>query len=390
MIPARALALALPLVLLGACKATSEPEWGRPLPEGADALLPLGPEEEWPDLADQWYDREEVLSALDRSIAWTERTYAEGFFPIAGVDHERALASLHRFRDLLVRSASSAEFASAVQGEFTCYKSAGWDGRGGGVLFTAYCTPLLAGSTVADAEYRWPLYALPGDLVKGEEGVTLGRATTAGMVPYPSRRVIESNHLLEGQDLELVWLADPVDAFIAHVNGSAFVELPDGEILRFGYAGKNGREYRSLGKALIEDGVLGEDEVSLASIRAWARTTPEEEVLEYLHRNRSYVFFTPIEGDPHGSLDFDVTAERTLATDKRLFPRGAVVFVEAELPGPFGDAQRFERIMLDQDTGGAIRTAGRADIYLGVGHEAEARAGATRSAGQLYYLFLAE
>ena len=111
---------------------------------------------------------------------------------------------------------------------------------------------------------------------------------------------------------------------------------------------------------------------------------------EVLGRNESYVFFTPIEGNPRGSLDFEVSARRSLATDKSLFPRAGLCFVDTELPTPYGDALPFRQLMLDQDTGGAIRTAGRADIYLGVGPRAEQLSGATRSPGQLYYFFLRE
>ena len=131
--------------------------------------------------------------------------------------------------------------------------------------------------------------------------------------------------------------------------------------------------------------MLEPDRVSLRAIRAWAAETSEETVLEYLGRNESYVFFTPIDGGPHGSLDVPVTPERSVATDKSLFPRGAVVFVSCEI-----DGRPFEQVFLDQDTGGAIRTAGRADLYLGVGDEAEERSGRVRSPGQMYYAFLRE
>jgi len=207
--------------------------------------------------------------------------------------------------------------------------------------------------------------------------------------PYPTRREIENGALLSNQELELVWLRDPVDAYIAHVNGSAFIELDDGSEMRLGYSGKNGRAYTSLGGELIEAGVMTKEDVSLATIRHWARTRPQD-VDNFLARNDSYVFFTPIDGFPRGSLNVEVATERSLATDKTLFPPAAPVFVDADLPREDGRGRRtFAKLMLDQDTGGAIRTAGRADIYLGVGPAAEARAGATRSEGQLYYLFLA-
>jgi membrane-bound lytic murein transglycosylase A len=375
------------LALAAGCKTTT-PDYWKPLPAGAPALLPLAPGEQHPDFAQQWNSRDELLPALAGSIAWTKKPSSEHFFPIERVTHERALKSLERFHELLEKSTSAEEFGRALDAEFTVYKSAGWNGTGGGVLFTGYCTPELEGSRTADAGHRYPLYALPPDLVKGPEGEILGRSTPQGLEPYPTRAAIEAGALLEGKSLELVWLADPIDAYIAHVNGSALVHLTDGTMLRLGYAGKNGRKYVSLGQELVKDKQLAKDQLSLAGIRAWAHAHPAA-VDGYLRRNESYVFFAPIDHAPHGSLNVPVTAWRTLATDKTLFPRGAITFVDTKLGGPNGSAD-VHQFLFDQDTGGAIRTAGRADMYLGQGHEAERVAGATRAEGQLYYLFLKE
>ena len=380
-------ALVVLAALLTSCR--SAPDYGRPLPPGAPALLPLSPGELPPDFSLDWYERDEILPALDRSIAWTKREGAARHFPIAGIRWERARASLERFREILTESRGAEEFAARLEAEFTVYKSAGWDGRGGGVLFTGYYTPILSGSRVEGPGWRHPLFALPEDLVKGADGAILGRRTAAGIEPYPTRRAIEASGLLADRELELVWLGDPLDAFIAHVNGSAFVELPDGELARFGYAGKNGRQYTSLGGELVREAELEAEELSLFAIRDWAGRHPDR-LGEYLDRNDSFVFFTPIEGNPRGSLGLEVAAGRTLATDKSLFPRGALTWVHASLPTDGSGRRRFDRFLLDQDTGGAIRTAGRADIYLGVGEEAEQMAGRTRSEGQLYYLFLSE
>jgi len=368
------------LSLAPACATT--PDYASVLADGAPALLPLGPDEKVPDFSDQWSQREEILPALDNSIAWTRREHARSFFPIAGIEHERALASLERFRELLTSATGPADFQKSIERDFQVYKSAGWNGRGGGVLFTAYCTPILRGSLEPDEHYRYPLFRLPKDLVKGRDGTVLGWETPQGRQPrYPQRSVIEATNMLAGQ--ELVWLADPMDAYLAHVNGSAFLELPDGKQYRVGYAGKNGRPYTSLGKELEADGKIPRGEANLRTIREWASRASPDELREYLDRNQSYVFFTPIEGNPHGSLDVEVTAGRSLATDKSLFPRGACVYVA----GPPGESG-VNRFLFDQDTGGAIRSAGRADLYLGVGPAAEELAGHTKIEGQLYYLFL--
>ena len=385
------IALLLGLATSGCAAPRSKaPDYGRPLPVGAAALLPLQPGEQAPDLRSTWLAREEVLPALDRSIGWMNAASSKRHFPMAGIGHDRAKRSLVRFRELLMETAGPGVFDRAIRDEFQWFKSAGWDGKGGGVLFTGYCTPILEGSAVPNADYRHPLFGLPEDLAKGPDGTILGRRLPGGVLEeYPTRRAIEASGMLNGRGLELVWLESPLDAYIAHVNGSAFVELRDGSMARFGYAGKNGRPYSSLGSALIEDGVMKSSEMSLTGLRRWARENPEQ-VEEYLHRNDSYVFFTPIEGNPRGSLNLEVEPTRTLATDKTLFPRASLVFVSASLPDTTGRSRPFRQLMLDQDTGGAIRTAGRADIYVGIGPEAERRAGATKSEGQLYYLFTRE
>jgi membrane-bound lytic murein transglycosylase A len=159
---------------------------------------------------------------------------------------------------------------------------------------------------------------------------------------------------------------------------------------RFGYGANNGHEYTSLGRALVAAGELKEDRISLPAIREWATSNPQR-VDEFLQLNDRYVFFSEIEGNPSGSLGFEVEAYRTLATDKAIFPRGGLCFVDT--PAEWAELTsgvEVHHTLLDQDTGGGIRTAGRADIYLGVGDDAEALAGETIVEGQLYYLFLKE
>ena len=380
----------LPVLLCGLAACVSTPDYDQALAEGAPALVRCAPDEV-PDFAPDWAMREELLPALEHSLDWIHRPHAAQFFPVEGVDIHTARASLVRFREVLTTSSSRKEFDRRIRDEFDWYKSAGWDGRGGGVLFTGYCTPLLEGSLTREGPYRYPLYALPPDLVKHDGGTRMTWAIGDGTLPYPSRSAIEAGAMLADQGLELAWLADPVDAFIAHVNGSAFIRLPDGGVHRLGYAGKNGAPYHSLGKELIADGVLPADGLNLQRIRSWAAETDPEVVTHYLHRNPSYVFFQPIDGTPHGSLDVPVTAARSVATDKTLFPRGAVMYVDAELPGANpGERIPMRQFALDQDTGGAIRTAGRADLYMGIGPDAEEVAGRIKTEGQMYYLFLKE
>jgi membrane-bound lytic murein transglycosylase A len=310
----RALSRTLLLALVTACATTRD--YATVLADGASALLPLGPRDKIPDFSGQWAQREDILPALDNSIAWTRREQARSFFPVAGIEYERALASLERFREILTTSYGPTEFPEVDRArEFQVYRSAGWNGRGGGVLFTAYCTPILRGSLEPDEHYRYPLFHLPKDLVKGRDGSVLGWETPQGRQPrYPQRSVIEATNMLAGQ--ELVWLADPIDAYLAHINGSAFLQLPERKQFRVGYAGKNGRPYTSLGKELRERRQDPRGEASLRTIREGAATAPQEEVREYLDRNQSYVFFTPIRATAR-EPDVEVTAGRSLATRTR-------------------------------------------------------------------------
>ncbi len=385
----RFISASLVLLCLTACSGEElKKDYTRALPPGAPALIPLRPGEPRPDVRPEWAAKASILPALDHSLEFLNKPSAPRYFPMAGISHEKTLASVVRFRELLETSPDEEAFARAIDKEFQVYKSAGWDGTGGGVLFTGYCTPILDGSLERTDVYKYPLYALPPDLVKDKEGETQGQQTATGLQPYPDRRTIESSGMLDGQGLELAWLRNPLDAYIAHVNGSAVIRLPDRSLYRLGYAGKNGHEYSSLRAALVKAGELKEAAANLTTIRAWAAEHPDE-VPEYLARNESFVFFTPIDGNPRGCLNVEVSANRSIATDKSLFPRGALVFVDTKLHYGGGRSPKsFNRFMFDQDRGGAIRTAGRADLYLGIGQGAERLAGTTQEEGQLYYYFL--
>ena len=378
--------LATGLLSLAGC-ATS-PDYGRPLPLGARALLPLGPDEKLPDLSEQWADRTQVIEALDRSLEYMRRPASRKAYPIEDIEHGRALASLERLKQLLLQSPGGSAFHAAVLEEFEIFKSAGWDGLGGGVLFTGYYTPIFDGRQEPDSVFKYPLYAKPKDLVSEPDGTVLGVKSGSSYLPYPSRRTIDGQKILDGQGLELAYLADPMDAYLAHVQGSAFIRLKNGELFKLGFSGTNGREYTSLAEVLVKNGEIREEERGIPALRAFAKAHPDR-FERYAFENERYTFFTPISGTPHGSLDVPVTARRSLATDKRLFPRGAPVVVDTRVGlGLGGQDVPFLELMFDQDTGGGIRTAGRGDIYLGIGDEAGRIAGTTRGEGQLYYLFL--
>jgi membrane-bound lytic murein transglycosylase A len=179
---------------------------------------------------------------------------------------------------------------------------------------------------------------------------------------------------------ELVWLGDVFEVYIVHVQGSAKIRMPDGKIETVGYAAHNGREYESIRKKMIEDGKLTARNINMQVMIDYFKAHPDE-VDMYVNENPRFVFFRPEEGEPRGSLNEPVTTLRTIATDKSVYPRAMFAFAAVDLDAPVGFA-------LDQDTGGAIRAAGRCDLYMGVGEQAGELAGRIYREGRLYYLFV--
>jgi len=364
-------------------------DYAKALPPGQYALRKITDPKEIPDFGEAWGWRDGLLDAVRRSISYLgDRPSSKGFFPSNGISHERNLASLKAFADLLQTCRDPREFDAKVRSQFDVYQSVGCDDRGT-VLFTGYYTPILEASTAPSSEYRWPLYRKPDDLVIDHVGTPQGRRTPDGrMVSYYPRGELEKGNTLRGR--ELVYLKDRFDAYIVHVQGSALLRMPDGRMMKVGYAGKTDRPYRSIGDALVRDGKIKAEERSLQKIRLHFRNHPED-LDKYLPLNENFVFFTESKDGPNGSLNVPVTPLRTLATDKSLFPRAAVCFVSTQIPGKGGIGKvPYKTLMVDQDAGGAIRAAGRADIYMGTGQEAGEVAGHTLSEGKLYYVFLKE
>ena len=242
-------------------------------------------------------------------------------------------------------------------------------------LFTGYYEPELMGSTQRTARFNVPLYAAPPEL----------RATPG---KYPTRAEIENNRLLEGRGLEIAWLEDPVEKFFLQVQGSGRLRLPDGSVLRVGFGGKNGHDYRSVGRELVRRGIYQSHQVSAAVIKRWVRNNPVEG-RALLQHNPSYVFFRKVEnlsGDsgPKGAIQVPLTADRSLAVDPDHVPLGAPVWVEK------GGAIPFNRLMIAQDTGSAIKGAQRGDVFYGSGAEAGRKAGRIKDGGRLIVLLPVE
>lgn len=359
-------------------------QYDRPLPPGRLALRKITDPNEMPDFTEAWRDLDTLKPAIENSLNYLSKASSRRHFPYGDIKHDQVVKTLETFLTLADSGVRPDELNGVIHAHFDVYMSIGCDDRGT-VLFTGYYTPIFEGSFERTARFQYPLYKMPDDLVKGPDGLTLGRRDAGGQISsYPSRAAIEKSGLLNGQ--ELVWLGDPFETYIAHVQGSARVRMPDGELITVGYAANNGHEYGSVGEALIADGKIASDRMSLATMIDYFKRHPAD-VAGYTQRNPRFVFFRVSQETPHGSLNEPVTPMRTIATDKSIFPRAALAFISAILPQPGGTAE-YQGFALDQDTGGAIRAPGRCDVYMGQGDEAGHLAGQTYQEGRLYYLFL--
>ncbi|QHG20052.1 murein transglycosylase [Nostoc sp. ATCC 53789] len=331
-------------------------------------------------------DKKALLSAIARSLQYLQTANAATAYQnyqVTGITRDRVFKSLKRFRELVLTTNSATELHQAIEREFVLYQSVGKDNQGS-VLFTAYYEPIYAASRVPTPEYRYPVYRLPPDLNSWPK-------------PHPTREELEGADGLQGakgklRGLELFWFRDRLEPYLAQIQGSARLQLPDGTQTTIGYAGNNAYNYKSIGRELANDGKLPLEGMTMPIILDYFQKHPQELNI-YIPRDRSFVFFQENHGEPaQGSINVPLTAERSIATDKSLMPPGALALIRASIPfaNPTGKLEEriISRYVLDQDTGGAIKGAGRVDYFLGTGKLAGDRAGVTVSNGQLFYLLL--
>ena len=236
-------------------------------------------------------------------------------------------------------------------------------------LVTGYFEPAIAGSAYPSPAYPVPIYRPP--------------PASSPLRQLP-RAAIDAGEL-DGQGLELLWLADPVDAFFLHIQGSGQVRFPDGSTQRIGYAGDNGHAYRAIGRDLVAGGHIARDDVSMQSIAAWLRAHPDAG-RAMMQRNPRYIFFRPVDGaGPVGAQGVALVPERSLAVDPQHIPYGLPVWLDVLHPDLQANA-RLQRLTVAQDTGSAIKGPHRADFFWGAGHRAADLAGRMQSRGRLYVL----
>lgn len=333
-------------------------------------------------------DRANLLRAIDHSLEYLATPAAEAAYAqleVPGFTRDRVQRSLRRLKYWVRTSPTPEALQQAIRREFVVYQSIGRDGQGT-VDFTGYFEPVYLASRTSSSEYPYPLYQRPPDL-------------DSWALPHPTRLELEGADGLQGSQgplkgLELVWLRDRLEAFLVQVQGSAQLALPDGSRMSVGYAGRTEHPYSSIGRGLVEDGILEAEGLTLPAVIAYFQQHPEALDI-YLPRNQRFVFFRETQGaPPTGSLGVPVTAGRSIATDKSLLPPGAPALISLPLPertqGGTWTVRSVSRFVLDQDTGGAIQGPGRVDLFVGTGPAAGEQAGLINTPGHLYYLLLRE
>jgi membrane-bound lytic murein transglycosylase A len=269
--------------------------------------------------------------------------------------------------------------------------------KGQAGLLTGYYEPVLMGSRTPEGAYQTPIYKRPPDLVNVVDDTQRGtlkagalthvRKTATGTEPYYTRAEIEGG-ALRGQGLELLYLHDSVDVFFMQIQGSGRVRLTDGTTVRVHYDGKNGHPYSSIGRYLIEKAILAADRVSMGALATWLRADPERGK-KVMWQNSSYVFFSEIKddvGSPLGAMRVPLTPARSLAVDPSYHALGMPIYISVPTLKHGPNAAPFNRLMVGQDVGSAIRGAERGDIFFGSGDEAAKLAGGTKHPGEFFAL----
>jgi membrane-bound lytic murein transglycosylase A len=386
------------LGLIVGCAAKIEKPVEKPVEKPQPSLV-LIPPENIPVLVDDLH-WQSIEAAIGKSIRYYEAvmeniTYRLGDDRFSAKELKE---SLLMFQEIIGSSASDEMKQKKLKESFDIYKASGSDGRGA-VLFTGYFEPVMEGSLERTEESQHPIYRTPDDTVvvnlgkfgnKYKNDKIVGRLKNRELIPYFTRADIEGSGSLKGKKLELVWVNDPIDLFFLHIQGSGKIKLPDGRFMQVSYAQSNGRPYRSIARYLLDQGKLSLKETTHQMLKKYLREHPDE-LSDILNYNESYVFFRVVEDGPVGALGLSLTAERSIATDLDLFPKGALAFVRLRKPvfdenGNIKTWESFSRFVLNQDTGGVIKGPGRVDLFCGTGNDAEMVAGSLKEKGELYFL----
>jgi len=358
-------------ILLAACKTTLPPPVVPSAPAFTVSKWEMLPNWQSINLALSWSAFLESCDALKNRPHWQDICAAAAQVPPDDSSAQRAF----------------------YQQWFVPYQLFNADGSDQG-LITGYYEPQLRGSRVKTKRYRYPLYGVPDDLLTIDlsdvypqlKGMRLrGRLEGNRVVPYYDRAAIDARpRSLKGH--VLFWVDNAVDLFFLQVQGSGRIELPDGTLVKVGYANQNGYPYVSIGRKLVDMGEMTLDQASMQSIKDWAEKNPDK-LSTLLEQNPSYVFFRELPDGldgPIGALGVPLTEEYSLAVDRSIVPLGAPVFLATTEPD---SNVPLNRLMLAQDTGGAIKGGVRADFFWGFGDPAGEQAGRMKQQGKMWVLF---
>ncbi len=303
-------------------------------------------------------------------------------------------ASLNLFLEI-IQTYQGEQRIAEIQKKFLFFES---KNSNNSAFFTGYYEPILSGRLNPNDEFPTPLYATPADLLSADLGAfsekwegrrIFGKIKGHQFIPYDSREQIVYQHSLQERVDPLVYVENDIELFFLQIQGSGLVQLPDGHLKRVNYAAQNGHPYRAIGRLLIEEDKVPREKMSMQAIKDYLYNNPEE-VRRILNYNPSYTFFREVEEGPLGYMEVPLTAGRSIAMDRKLIPRGGLVYVTTQIPLFENDEiiglKPFTRFMLTQDTGGAIRGHGRGDIFWGHGQIAELTAGHMQHSGRVFLL----
>ena len=315
----------------------------------------------------------------------------------------RLVETLEAFLEILQQDLPPEEFDKKISEEFVLYRVG--KGKNKKVLFTGYYRPVIEASRKRTPLYLYPIYQMPEqDLqqVKYKSGIQLV-GTNTGIEKFResytekkawrrfTREEIDHKGALKGQGLEVAWLKDDLERFFLHIQGSGMLEFPDRTRQGVGYQGSNQHTYTGIGKLMIQDGAIEISQGSMQGIKEYFVDHPQD-IAKYLYQNKRYIFFTLNDDEgPRGSGGGELVGGRSIATDKSIYPAGGLAFIKVRQPvlnekNEIIRWQPISRFVVDQDTGSAIRGAGRGDLYFGTGQVAGAKAGHYHERAEVYYL----
>jgi membrane-bound lytic murein transglycosylase A len=315
----------------------------------------------------------------------------------------RLVETLKTFLEILNQDLPIEEFNKKISEGFFLYRVG--KGKNKKVLFTGYYRPVIKASLKRTPLYRYPIYQMPEQglqRVKYRSGIQLVGTNTGIKKIRESyaekkawrrftREEIDHKGVLKGQGLEVAWLKDDLERFFLHIQGSGMLEFADGTRQGVGYQGSNQHTYTGIGKLMIQDGAIEVSQGSMQGIKKYFVDHPQD-IAKYLYQNKRYIFFTLNDDEgPRGSGGGELVDGRSIATDKSIYPAGGLAFIKIRQPilnenNEIVRWQSISRFVVDQDTGSAIRGAGRGDLYFGTGQIAGAKAGHYHEMGEVYYL----